>query len=207
MTAPRQCPESRRLSTSSPFFRFHRGKLHLAAGAAAALAGCGTAGSPPAPAAQRREIDAAVDHALSALFTQAPQARAQANRAHGVLVFPAVLSAGLVVGGSHGQGALRKAGNTAAYYRITEASVGLQAGAQSRAVYLLFMQPGALEALESGSAWTAGLGASVVLAHSGSSARLDARATPPAVLAYVRSTTGFMAELSLDGTKVSRLPL
>ena len=43
-----------------------------------------------------------------------------------------------------GQGALRVAGKTASYHRMTEGSVGLLAGAQSQAVFILFMTDDAL---------------------------------------------------------------
>ena len=71
-------------------------------------AGCTTTGgSSGDPAARRQAIDAAVDSALSRLFREARGSQEIVASARGVLVFPSVVSAGFIVGGSHGQGALR----------------------------------------------------------------------------------------------------
>ncbi|TMG97756.1 MAG: hypothetical protein E6H79_20705, partial [Betaproteobacteria bacterium] len=77
--------------------------------AAVLLAACTTTGPGASgdPAAKRRSIDAAVDSALTKLHSQAPGSRELTAKAKGVLVFPSVVSAGFVVGGSYGEGALR----------------------------------------------------------------------------------------------------
>ena len=61
------------------------------------------------------EIDAQVDQALQTLYNQ-PGAKTLGELAKGVLVFPDVLKAGVGIGGSYGEGALRVAGETAGYY-------------------------------------------------------------------------------------------
>ncbi|WP_298931600.1 YSC84-related protein [uncultured Ramlibacter sp.] len=179
----------------------------LLAACAAALAGCASPETESTPGARRRTIDAAVDHALSALYSQANGARDLSNRAHGILVFPSVVSAGLVVAGSHGHGALRKAGTSVAYYSVAEASVGLLAGAQSKAVYLFFMTPQALEQFESSAGWTAGVNASVVVADLSSGARTATQFAQQGIIVFIHSNIGLMAGLSLDGTKISRMAL
>ena len=114
------------------------------------VAACSTTGEAPAdPGAKRREIDAAVDGALADLYAGTKGSRDLAAKAQGILVFPKVVSAGFVVGGSYGQGALRKGGATAGYYSVGAGSVGLLAGAQTKAMYLLFMTPEALQKFES----------------------------------------------------------
>ena len=52
-----------------------------------------------------------------------PGAREMASNARGVLVLPKVLSAGLGIGGTYGEGALRKGGTSASYYSMAGASV------------------------------------------------------------------------------------
>jgi lipid-binding SYLF domain-containing protein len=116
----------------------------LLAGGTALLFGC-TTSAPPDPAAKRREIDTTVDTALSQLQSAGAGVRELVTRARGVLVFPRVVSAGFIVGGSYGQGALRKAGATSGYYSLKEGSVGLLAGAESKAMYILFMTQEALQ--------------------------------------------------------------
>lgn len=56
-----------------------------------------------------------------------------------VLVFPSVLAAGFGVGGQYGEGSLRVGGRTVGYYSTATGSVGLQIGAQSKAIVFLFM--------------------------------------------------------------------
>jgi lipid-binding SYLF domain-containing protein len=182
----------------------HRRNLLLAG--AALAAGCSSTTDPAQASAKRREIDTQVDSAMGGLFAAAPGARAVADAAQGVLVFPEVLTVGLVIGGSHGNGALRKGSNTLGYYSLNSGSVGLMAGAQSRTLYIFFMTPDALGRFTSSNGWVIGGDASVVVVDAGAMARLD-QVRGPDVMAVVRDQQGFMANLSLDGTKVSKLAL
>jgi len=103
--------------------------LSIAATAALTVASAActtTSGSAGAdPAAKRRAIDASVDEALANLHAKVPESRELTAKAAGVLVFPSVVSAGFIVGGSHGEGALRKAGRSSVYYSTSAASVSL----------------------------------------------------------------------------------
>ena len=180
----------------------------LLACSAGLIAACSTPGEGPAdPAAKRRAIDAEVDGALADLYAATPTARELASKAQGILVFPKIVSAGFIVGGSYGQGALRKGGATAGYYSVGAGSVGLLAGAQSKAMYLLFMTTEALQKFESSKGWTAGADASVVVVDEGAAARVDTKTAQAPVIGFVRSTAGLMANLSLDGTKFNKLTL
>ena len=94
----------------------------IAFASAAALAfgsitGCSTTSRPPddTPAQKRQNIDAAVDAALAQLYASDPASRELVAKARGVLVFPSVVTAGFVVGGSYGTGALRVGSQTAGY--------------------------------------------------------------------------------------------
>ncbi|MFL6663856.1 MAG: YSC84-related protein [Rhizobacter sp.] len=183
-----------------------RRRLVLAAGGGAALlavAGCTTTGGQAAedPAAHRRRIEAGADAALTKLYTQVPAARELVAKARGVLVFPEVISAGFVVGGSYGEGTLRASRRTAGYYKVVSAAFGLMAGAQSRAVYLLFMTQDALDKFEASNGWTAGVDASVALASVGANGEIDARALRASIIGFVVTNVGLMANLSLEGTR------
>jgi len=181
----------------------------LAAGLLAALAtACTTTSSTGGdPAARRTSIDSSVDSALSKLYAQVPGSRELTGMAKGVLVFPSVVSAGLGVGGSYGQGALRVGGKTDGYYSTTAASVGLLAGADSKAVYVLFMTQEALDKFRASRGWTAGADASVTMLKVGASAAVDTQTAQQPVVGYALSNAGLMANLSLDGTKVNKLDL
>jgi lipid-binding SYLF domain-containing protein len=184
-----------------------RRQLLLFAGTALA-AGCSS--TPPGPdeaAAKRREIDTGVDTALAELFANAKGARQLASTAKGVLVFPKVLSAGFGIGGSYGQGALRKGTTTAGYYSVAAGSAGLIAGAQSKAMYVLFMTQEALNKFEASNGWTVGADASVVMLDAGAEVRGDTQTAQAPVIGYVRGQSGFMANLSIDGTKFNKLKL
>ncbi|HEY6512254.1 MAG TPA: YSC84-related protein [Burkholderiaceae bacterium] len=172
------------------------------------IAACSTPGEGTAdPAAKRRAIDTEVDVALADLYAAHPGSRDLASKAQGILVFPKVISAGFVVGGSYGQGALRKGGATAGYYSVGAGSVGLLAGAQTKAMVLLFMTQEALQKFEASNGWTAGADASVAMMDEGAAARVDTRTATAPIVGFVRSTAGLMANLSLDGTKFNKLQL
>jgi lipid-binding SYLF domain-containing protein len=175
---------------------------------ATVVAGCSTTtGSSGDASAKRREIDASVDGALTDLYNQASGSRELAAKAKGILVFPKVVSAGFMIGGSYGEGALRKTGMNTAYYKVTAGSVGLLAGAQSKAMYLFFMTQDALQKFESSEGWTVGADASVAVADIGASANIDTRTAQAPIIGFVRSTGGLMANVSIDGTKISKLAL
>ena len=159
------------------------------------------------PAAKRRSIDAAVDNALTKLHTQVAGSKELTSKAKGVLVFPSVVSAGFVVGGSYGQGALRTGAKTEGYYSTTAASVGLLAGADSKALYVLFMTQDALDKFLASKGWTAGADASVTVVKVGASAGVDTQTAQQPVVGYVLSNAGLMANVSVDGTKVNKLDL
>lgn len=188
----------------------------LALASAAALAigsitGCSTTTTGPdsggSPAAKRHSIDAEVDAALSRLYAQDPTSRELVAKARGLLVFPSIVSAGFVVGGSYGEGALRIRGRDERYYKTTAGSVGLLAGAESKSVYLLFMTQDALDKFMASDGWTVGADASVALINVGANASVDSATAKQAVIGYVLTKGGLMANLSLEGTKITPLVL
>lgn len=168
-----------------------------------------TSGTGPSasPASKRQSIDAGVNTALSQLYAQVPESRALVAKARGVLVFPSVIAAGFVVGAAYGEGALLEGGRTNGYYSTAAGSVGWLAGAESKAVYVLFMTPEALDRFKSSQGWTAGADASITVINAGASANIDTQTVRNPVIGYVLSKAGLMANLSLDGTKVTRLDL
>lgn len=171
-------------------------------------AGCtATSGVSGDPAAQRRSIDAAADSALSRLYEQVGGSRELAGSARGVLVFPSFVSAGFVVGGASGQGVMRKGGRSTGYFRMTEASVGLLAGAQSQAVFLLFMTDEALARFEASRGWTAGVDGSVALLNVGADARVTTQTAQQPITGFVLTNRGLMASLSLNGSRITPLDI
>jgi len=170
--------------------------------------GCTTTGpSSGDPDTRRRSIDAGVDNALAQLFMQVEGSEQLVGRARGVLVFPSVMEAGFIVGASRGQGALRIGGKTVSYHATTSGSFGLQAGAQSTAVFLLFMTDDALGRFQNSLGWTVGADASVTLISVGATAQVTTATAQQPVIGYVLSNRGLMAGISLDGARITRLDL
>ncbi|NYT61047.1 hypothetical protein H0A66_01720 [Alcaligenaceae bacterium] len=171
------------------------------------LSGCTTTplSSSPKGAAKKKEIDAGVNATLSRLYSTVSGSHELVNKARGVLVFPSVLAAGFVVGGQYGEGALRVGGRSVDYYSTVTGSFGLQIGAQSKAVIFLFMTQQALDKFMGSEGWTAGVDASVALIKVGANGVLDTSTAMGPVNAIVMTNQGLMANLSVEGTKVSKL--
>jgi lipid-binding SYLF domain-containing protein len=176
-----------------------------------ALTGCTTTPDKPATASSdastRQSINASVDATLSRLYSTVPGSRELVAKSRGVLVFPSVLQAGFIVGAQSGNGALRVGGGTVGYYNTSSVSVGLQAGAQSKAVIFLFMTQDALDKFRGSDGWSAGGDASVALVKMGANGAIDTTTATAPVEAIVLTNAGLMGDLSVNGTKVTRLKL
>ena len=124
-----------------------------------------------------------------------------------MLVFPAIYKAGFVVGGEYGKGALRVKGKSVGYYSTAGASFGFLAGAEKRSMALMFMTPEALQRFQQSNGWDVGGDASVTLVELGANGAVDAKQLNKPIVAFLFGNTGLMANLSLSGTKVSKLDL
>jgi lipid-binding SYLF domain-containing protein len=154
---------------------------------------------------KQAEIRAGADAAVARLEAQYPGTNELLNKAAGVLVFPRVISAGLTIGGQFGDGVLKEKTKVVDYYRLISGSFGLQIGAQSKAMYFLFMTQDALERFKASKGWSAGGDASVAVATAGADGRLDLSAVKGPVIAFVLTNAGLMANLTLEGTKISKI--
>ncbi|AOJ84455.1 hypothetical protein WS86_28350 [Burkholderia savannae] len=176
-----------------------------------ALAGCTTTPDTPSTAASnastREAIDARVNATLSRLYSTVPGSHELVAKSRGVLVFPNVLQAGFIFGGQSGNGALRVGGATLGYYNTSSLSVGLQAGAQSKALIFLFMTQDALDKFRGSQGWAAGADASVALVKMGANGAVDTSTATGPVNVIVLTNAGLMGDLSINGTKVTRLKL
>ena len=176
----------------------------LTVGAAGCTTTSGTGGDP---AEQRKAIDAAADSALSRLYAQQPGTNELVASARGMLVFPSFVQAGFIVGGGSGQGVLRRGGKSVSYHRMTEASAGLLAGAQSQAVFILFMTDEALRRFEASNGWTVGADATVSMINVGANARVSTQTAQQQVIGFVMTNAGLMGNLSLNGNRITRLEI
>lgn len=158
-------------------------------------------------ASQKQEIDAGYDAALTRLYHNARGSQELVSKAKGVLIFPSVLAAGFVVGGEYGKGALRIAGAPAGYYQTVSGSFGWQLGAQSKAIIFLFMTQDALNRFHNGNGWTAGVDASVALLKMGANGDIDLNTAQQPVIGFVMTNAGLMANLTLEGTRITKLDM
>ncbi|VWC08470.1 putative lipoprotein [Burkholderia lata] len=174
-----------------------------------ALAGCTTTPDKPesasTSASKRQSIDASVNATLSRLYSTVPGSRELVAKSRGTLVFPNVLQAGFIVGGQSGNGALRVGGSTVGYYNTSSLSVGLQAGAQSKAIVFLFMTQDALDSFRKSEGWAAGADASVAVVKVGANGAVDTTTATAPVEVLVLTNAGLMGDLSVNGTKVTKL--
>jgi lipid-binding SYLF domain-containing protein len=143
--------------------------------------------------------------ALTRFDQEVPAGRALFAKAKGVLVFPKVIKAGFGIGGEYGEGALRIGGRSVVYYNTVAASIGLQLGAQARAELIPFMTEEALAAFRGSDGWEIGVDGSVALVSVGVAGEIDTTTLADPVIGFVFGEQGLMANLSLEGAKISSL--
>lgn len=158
-----------------------------------------------AGAASKAEIDTDVQFALTTFYHLSPGNKELASKAAGILVFPSVMKAGFFVGGDYGEGALQVAGKTVDYYSTAAISFGLQLGAQSRSEVILFMDKDALENFRLHDGWAAGVDGSIAVVDSGVGKGIDTETFKDPVIAVIFSSKGLMGNLSLEGSKFSKI--
>jgi lipid-binding SYLF domain-containing protein len=172
----------------------------------ALIAAAATLLSAPSPAeASAGKINADVRATLNQFFAQTPGARELANKAAGILVFPTVVKAGFGIGGEYGEGAMLIAAHPVGYYNLVSASFGFQFGAQARSVIIMFMTDGALASFNRTAGWKVGVDGSVTLITLGAGASIDSNNITSPVIGFVLDPTGLMYNLTLEGSKISRI--
>ena len=158
-----------------------------------------------AVAASAEEINAKVDEALARFRKEAGAGNAILDSAKGLLVFPNVIKAGFGIGGEYGEGALRVGGESVDYYSTAAASIGFQLGAQSKAVFVVFMQDDALKSFRDSSGWKVGVDGSVALIEIGAGASFDTVNVEDPILGFVLTNAGLMYNATLEGSKFTKL--
>lgn len=172
----------------------------------AALVLCGAAALPAtAAAASKEELDAHVHQAIQDLYRTNMVARELSGKAFGMLVFPSIIKAGFWFGGEYGEGALLVGQSTAAYYNIISGSFGLQIGVQDESLALLFMTADALAKFRASKGWKAGVDGSIAIVTLGAGGVIDSETLQKPIVGFVFNNKGLMANLTLEGSKISRI--
>lgn len=158
--------------------------------------------------ADRKAIDAAADAALQKLLAKDDRASQLMEKATGYLVFPEIKKAALGVGGEGGKGVLRSQGESIGYYRTRAISVGLQAGAQTYSTVILFMTADSYQAfVAKDKGYELGVSGSVAVIDTGASGKVDTATAEADIVAFVFNEAGLMADLSIEGSKISKLDI
>lgn len=155
-------------------------------------------------AVSAESIDAGVKRSLD-MLKDIRGGKDVAEKAAGMLVFPAVFKAGLGLGGEYGEGALVIDGKTVDYYSTAAASIGFQLGGQKKTIIIAFMNDTALNDFRNSSGWKIGADASVTVIAIGADGSIDTSKTNKPIVAFVFDQKGLMYNLSLEGAKVTKI--
>ena len=156
-------------------------------------------------AASASEIDRSATQSLTTLYKNNPGAKALADKAKGVLIFPRIVKGGFIIAGQFGDGALRKGGKTVGYYRSLEASYGFQAGAQAFGYVLFFMDDASLKYLDNSAGWELGTGPSLVVLDKGFGKNLSTTTLQKGVYAFIFDQKGLMGGVGIKGSKLTKI--
>jgi lipid-binding SYLF domain-containing protein len=163
------------------------------------------AASVSAYGATKEDLNRDADQALQILYKADPVASNLAKSAKAVLIFPKVIKAGLVFGGSYGEGVMEKNRKVVGYYNSFAGSWGLQAGAQSYAYVVFLMSNNAVEYVAKTAGWEVGVGPTVVVVDKGVAKNLSTSTLKDDAYAFIFDQEGLMAGVSIEGTKISQI--
>jgi len=150
-------------------------------------------------------IDAKADVAIEKFKKLVKGGDVFLKKVKGYLVFPTVYKGGFVVGGEYGEGVLRVNGKSVAYYNIASASIGLQIGAQKTSYIFAFADQHALDSFTRSNGWEVGVDGSVAIVKWGQGIDISSISFEKPIYAFVFDNKGLMANVSLEGTKFTKI--
>jgi len=127
------------------------------------------------------------------------------SRVKGYIVFPSVMKGGFVVGAEYGEGVLRVNGESRDYYNITSGSVGFQMGFQKTSYIIAFATDTALNNFMKSNGWEAGVDGAITVAKWGVGKDIGSISFEKPIYAFVFGAKGFMYNLTLEGTKFTKI--
>jgi lipid-binding SYLF domain-containing protein len=172
---------------------------------AVVLAVLGLFASATSFAHTKAEINRSADRALKQFYTLNPTNRELVGKAAGILIFGHVTKGGVGVGGEFGEGVLRVQGQTVDYYSVGSASIGLTLGLAKHREIILFMTQGALDHFTKSEGWSAGGDSAIAVVSQGAGGQYDATMMGKPILGFVFGEKGLIGDLSLEGTKVTKI--
>lgn len=167
---------------------------------------CATAGKPVMAKSEQSELVDSSRAALEKLYAVSPEAKQLRDRSQAILVFPEILKAGFLLGGSGGKGVLfSPKGQVLGYYSVGSVSFGLQAGAQTFSEAMFLTTRESLEYVKSTDGWSIGAGPSVVVMDKGAAEDFSSTTLRSDVFAFVYGQEGIMGGIGVQGQKITKL--
>jgi lipid-binding SYLF domain-containing protein len=161
--------------------------------------------SPLSHAESGGEIHRGVGMTLERFYSRVRGGEQLASKARAVLVFPSIVKAGFGVGGEYGEGELRIRGANAGFYNSVSASIGFQLGVEQRSVLIFFMTDSALDQFRNTKGWKVGVDGSVAILTVGAGGSVDTNKISSPVVGFILDPKGLMYNLTLEGSKISRI--
>jgi lipid-binding SYLF domain-containing protein len=156
-------------------------------------------------AESKDKIDEHVSHALKRFYALSPKHQELANKAAGMLIFPRITKGGVGIAGEYGEGVLQVNGKTVDYYSVGGGSVGLTLGIAEHSEIIMFMTQDALDKFTQSKGWTIGADAAVTVVSKGAGGQYDSETLKKPILAFAFHGKGLIGDLSLEGSKITKL--
>jgi lipid-binding SYLF domain-containing protein len=153
----------------------------------------------------KEKIDTNVAATLTGFHALNPGNSSLERKAAGTLVFPNVTKAGVGVAGEYGEGVLQVDGRTVGYYSIGSGSVGLTLGMARHSEVIMFMTPESLHKFTESKGWSVGADAGITVVKEGASGTYDSKTQQKPILGFVFAEKGLIGDLSLEGSKITKL--
>lgn len=177
------------------------GLTFLAAASGLGLSACDTA---PKTADDKSALNSEVQGALGAFRSTDTTLDALLGKSAGYAVFPSVGKAGFIAGGAYGRGEVFSGrGVRLGWADMTQGTVGLQIGAQSYDMVIVFMTQEQLNKFMANQ-FTFTANVSAVAIKPGAAAASD---ISKGVVVFTRTSGGVMAEAALGGQNFTFKPL
>ncbi len=170
----------------------------MAVMAAGLLAGCSSTAAPRSDS-EAAVLSANTSAAIDTFTAKDSTLQELLNKSVGYAVFPEIGKAGFVVGGSYGKGEVYQNGRRIGYADVTQATFGLQAGAQSYSELLIFMKQSDMDNFTSGKEYTMSADVSAVALTAGAGKTAD---PTKGIIAFVDTKGGLMAEAAIGGQRL-----
>ena len=153
----------------------------------------------------KAELDTNSAQTLKHFYTLNPANRGLAHRAAGVLIFSRVTKGGAGIAGEFGEGVLRVKGANVNYYSVGSASIGLTLGVGQHSEIIMFMTQEALDKFTSTKGWAVGADTGIAMLSKGAGGDYDTKTLQRPILGFVFAEKGLIADVSLDGSKITQI--